>query len=125
MIGYATLGTRDIHRAVAFFDALLVLMEAKVFMEEPGKFKAWEGKDGGTGFGVLYPHDGQPATVGNGSMLALACRDPAHVDAVHAKALALGGTDEGAPGPRVGGFYAAYFRDLDGNKFNAFCMVGG
>jgi predicted lactoylglutathione lyase len=47
------------------------------------------------------------------------------VDAIHAKALALGGTDEGAPGPRGEGFYAGYFRDLDGNKLNAFCMTGG
>lgn len=77
MIGYATIGTRDIARVVAFFDALL----------------------------------------------ALACRDPAQVQAVHAKAIALGGKDEGAPGDRGGGFYAAYFRDLDGNKFNAFCMA--
>lgn len=124
MIGYATIGTRDIARAVAFFDDLLSLLDARVFMDAPGKFKAWEGKDGGTGFGVLYPYDGQPATPGNGTMLAFACRDPAQVDALHARALALGGTDEGAPGPRGGGFYAAYFRDLDGNKFNAFCMTG-
>ena len=47
------------------------------------------------------------------------------VDAVHAKALELGGTDEGAPGPRGEQIYAGYFRDLDGNKFNAFCMTGG
>jgi catechol 2,3-dioxygenase-like lactoylglutathione lyase family enzyme len=123
MIGYATIGTRDIDRAVAFFDALLALLDARVFMEEPGKFKAWVGKDGGTGFGVLYPYDGLPAAPGNGTMLAFEVDDPAQVDALHAKALALGGTDEGAPGPRGGGFYAAYFRDLDGNKFNAYCMV--
>jgi predicted lactoylglutathione lyase len=56
-------------------------------------------------------------------MVALLVKSPEQVDALHAKALELGGSDEGAPGARGGGFYAGYFRDLDGNKLNAFCMV--
>ena len=56
-------------------------------------------------------------------MVAIAMDKPDKVDAFHAKALELGGTDEGAPGPRVDNFYAGYFRDLDGNKLNAFCMI--
>ena len=72
---------------------------------------------------VTVPFDGKPATVGNGVMVALVMDSTDKVDALHAKALELGGTDEGAPGPRGDGFYAAYFRDLDGNKLNAFCMV--
>ena len=64
------------------------------------------------------------ATVGNGVMIAIAMNSPEKVDAFHAKALELGGTDEGAPGPRGETFYAGYFRDLDGNKLNAFCMTG-
>ena len=74
-------------------------------------------------FAVMTPHDGQAATVGNGTMVALVYREPAQVNAMHTKALALGGNDEGAPGDRGGGFYGAYFRDLDGNKLCAFCMV--
>ena len=72
---------------------------------------------------VTKPFDSQPATVGNGTMVALAADNPEQVQALHAKALALGGSDEGAPGPRGHGFYGAYFRDLDGNKLAAFCFV--
>ena len=72
---------------------------------------------------MTKPYDGKPATVGNGMMVALAAKNTDQVDALHAKALELGGADEGAPGPRGdSGFYAAYFRDLDGNKLSAFCM---
>ncbi len=71
----------------------------------------------------MKPFDGQSATVGNGTMVALVGKDAAQVDALHAKALALGGRDEGAPGLRGDDFYGAYFRDLDGNKLAAFCMV--
>lgn len=73
---------------------------------------------------MTKPYDGNAATVGNGVMVALVVMTPEQVDAMYAKALELGGTDEGAPGPRGdSGFYAAYFRDLDGNKLNAFCMA--
>ena len=74
-------------------------------------------------FGVLRPLDGQPATVGNGSMVALVFSESAKVNAIHAKAMALGSKDEGAPGLRDGNFYAAYFRDMDGNKLCAFCIL--
>ena len=73
---------------------------------------------------ALNAFDGNPATVGNGVMVALAVDSPETVGKLHAKAIELGGTDEGAPGPRgEGGFYAGYFRDPDGNKLNVFCMV--
>jgi predicted lactoylglutathione lyase len=75
------------------------------------------------GLGITKPFDHKPATVGNGVMVALEVDSPARVDAMHRKALELGGTDEGAPGPRGGGFYAGYFRDLDGNKLNFFHMT--
>ena len=71
---------------------------------------------------VIKPFDGKPATVGNGVMVALQAASKEQVGAVHKKALELGGKDEGAPGPRGAGFYAAYFRDLDGNKLNAFFL---
>ena len=71
---------------------------------------------------VCFPYDGNAATVGNGVMVALAVDSTEKVDLLHARALELGGTDEGEPGPRGGNFYAAYFRDLDGNKLNAFVL---
>lgn len=122
MIGYTTVGTNDLPRAIAFYDEFLGLMGAKHFIE----------LDRGVGWGVapnqpmfclMKPFNGDAATVGNGAMVALAAVDAAQVDALYAKALALGGKDEGAPGLRGGNFYGAYFRDLDGNKLAAFCMT--
>ena len=122
MIGYVTLGTNDLERAASFYDDLLKLIDAGRFMQEE-TFVAWATSPTTPGISVTRPFDGKPATVGNGTMVALLVKSPGQVDALHAKALELGGTDEGAPGARGGGFYAAYFRDLDGNKLNAFCMV--
>ena len=119
MIGYVTLGTKDLPRAAAFYDALLALLGAKRSMENED-FVAWSVAPDKPGLGVTKPFDKQAATVGNGVMVALEASSRAQVDALHAKALALGGKDEGAPGQRFEGFYAGYFRDLDGNKLNAF-----
>ena len=71
---------------------------------------------------MTKPFDKKPATVGNGVMVALEASNAAQVDALHRRALQLGAADEGAPGPRGEGFYAGYFRDLDGNKLNFFCF---
>ncbi len=122
MIGYTCVGTNDLEKAVSFYGELLSLLGAKPF------FKTERGVGWGVSpdqpmFSVLQPFDGQPATVGNGTMVALAASNPEQVQALHARALALGGTDEGAPGSRGSGFYGAYFRDLDGNKLAAFCML--
>jgi len=124
MLAYATLGTRDLARAAAFYDAVLAPLAAKRPMEEPGYFIAWGTTEHGAGLGTTYPFNKEAATTGNGTMVALHADTRAQVDAVHAKALELGGTDEGAPGERFPGFYAAYFRDLDGNKLNCCCMGG-
>ena len=121
MIGYTTFGTNDLGRAAAFYDALLAELGAKRAMEMP-TFIAWASAPGTPMVSIIKPFDGKPATVGNGVMIALAASSKAQVDAIHKKALALGGKDEGAPGPRMDGFYAGYFRDLDGNKLNAFFM---
>lgn len=122
MIGYVTLGTNDLDRAAAFYDALAKEMGTGRMMEWPGAI-AWGTPGGGAGIGLTAPFDGKPATVGNGVMVALEAKDKAHVDRIYAVAMANGATDEGAPGPRGdGGFYAAYFRDPDGNKLNAFVM---
>ena len=122
MLAYATVGTRDLARAGVFFDTLLAEIGAKRFMEDPGKFIAWGTGRDGAGLGVTVPFDGNPATVGNGCMVALQAGSREQVDRLHARALELGGSDEGAPGQRMEGFYAAYFRDLDVNKFNVCCM---
>lgn len=123
MLAYATIGTNDLPRAAAFYDAVLAEVGGKRFMEEPGYFIAWGTSQEGAGLGVSVPFDKRPATVGNGCMVALQAGSREQVDRVYAKALELGGTDEGAPGQRSEGFYAAYFRDLDGNKLNA-CYMG-
>ena len=123
MIGYVTLGSSDIPRAAGFYDELLALLGASRFMESDN-FVAWSTGPTSPAISVITPYDGKPATVGNGTMVAIVVDSPDKVQAIHAKALELGGANEGDPGPRGGGFYAGYFRDLDGNKLNAFCMVG-
>ena len=121
MIGYVTLGTNDLARATQFYDALLAEIGGKRALEGE-RFVSWSAGEHSPGLGVILPFVGKPATVGNGTMVALAVDSPAKVDALYKKALALGGKDEGPPGARWGSFYAAYFRDLDGNKLNAFHM---
>jgi catechol 2,3-dioxygenase-like lactoylglutathione lyase family enzyme len=121
MIGYVTLGTNDLPRAIRFYDEILKLIGGKRFMETDS-FVAWSAQPDGPGLSVTKPYDGRPATVGNGVMVALVVGSRDEVDALYRKAMDLGGKDEGAPGPRGEGFYAGYFRDLDGNKLNAFCL---
>jgi predicted lactoylglutathione lyase len=125
MIGYVTLGTNDIERAARFYDALLAELGAKRFMESP-RLIGWMVAPDKPSLAVCKPFDGKTATVGNGVMVALVVDSNTKVDALHRKALELGAKDEGAPGPRgLEGFYAAYFRDLDGNKLNCFCWTQG
>lgn len=121
MIGYTCVGTNDLEKAVSFYGELLGLLGAKPFFKSD-RGVGWGVSPDKPMFSVLKPFDGLVATVGNGSMVALAASNLEQVQALHAKALALGGADEGAPGPRGDGFYGAYFRDLDGNKLAAFCM---
>ena len=120
MIGYVTVGTNDFPRAAKFFDELFALLGARRTMDFE-TFVVWARK-GGPGVALTKPYDKKPATVGNGMMVALACKSKEQVHQVYDKAIALGGADEGKPGPRGDGFYAGYIRDLDGNKFNAFFM---
>lgn len=121
MIGYITLGTNDLPRAAAFYDALLAELGAKRYMESD-KFVAWAVRPDVPSLGVIKPFDGRAASAGNGTMVALAVDSRELVDRVHRKALSLGARDEGAAGPRGEGFYAGYFRDLDGNKLNVFYL---
>ncbi len=114
-VSYMTVGSNKLEEAKVFYDALLGSIGMKGMYEHPSGGRLYRGKDGGL-FGVLGPHDGNPACVGNGTMGGFDCASREEVDAFHAKAIALGGTCEGAPGERMPGVYFAYFRDLDGNK---------
>lgn len=119
MIGYASVGTNDLPKALAYYDELLKPLNPTTVMEDPGRMRIYGGGHGAM-LMVTKPHDGNPATAGNGSMIALAAGSRENVDALHKKALELGSADEGAPGERGQGFYGAYFRDLDGNKICVF-----
>lgn len=121
MIGYVTLGTNDLARGAPFYDSIAAELGVGRLMEFPTGI-AWGVPGGGAGVALMKPFDGKPATVGNGVMVAFAARDEEQVRRLHEIALSHGGTCEGPPGLRGGGFYAAYFRDLDGNKLNAFVM---
>lgn len=124
MIGYTTLGATDLKKSAAFFDAVLGVLGAQRCRSDP-HIVGWRFPGGGSELYVLAPYNGLEASPGNGPMVALFAKTPDVVRAVHATALACGGTDEGAPGPRLysPGFFAGYFRDPDGNKLNAFCFV--
>ena len=124
MIGYVTLGTNNLEKAAAFYEQLFATIGAGRFLENE-QFIAWASAPDKPGISVTKPFDGQPATVGNGVMVAVMLDSNEKVDAFYQKAISLGATCEGTPGPRgeLSGFYAGYFRDLDGNKLNAFCMT--
>ena len=116
MKGYITVGTNNLARSAAFYEALF---------EELGFTRRREVADRAVYFGteddvqlvVITPADGQPATAGNGTMVALNVDTQEQVQQLHARAMDLGAIDEGAPGPRGSDtFYGAYFRDPDGNK---------
>jgi len=127
MIGYVTVGSNDLARSAAFYDPIAAEMGVGRMMEFE-TFIAWGKMDGAPGIAATKPFDGEEATVGNGTMVALECKDREQVKRLYDIALANGGSDEGEPGPRgepdESGmvFYAAYFRDPDGNKLNAFLM---
>ena len=120
MIGYATLGTNDLAKASSFYERLLAEIGGKKVMgnERMAMFAAGQNQPM---LAVCTPFDGKKATAGNGTMLALNVGSQDAVKKIHAKALELGGVDEGAPGPRGPGYFG-YFRDLDGNKLAAFVM---
>lgn len=126
MIGYVTLGTDDLDRSRAFYDALFAELGASRLMELERGFTLYGTGWGKPGVAITPPYDGGPASPGNGAMVSLVVDSRDRVDRVHAKALELGGSDEGAPGLRGPegdrAFYGAYFRDPDGNKFCVFRM---
>lgn len=121
MIIHICVGTRDLEKAGRFYDALTA--EIGVARGATTDRTIYYGSSGsGVGFAVTLPYDGNPATFGNGSMATIAAADRAQVDRLHGAALANGGSCEGPPGERANGYYAAYWRDPDGNKMNAIVM---
>lgn len=126
MLSHVTLGTNDIAKAIAFYDAALApLGIRRIEMNlEHGLAGYALAPDRMPQVWITRPIDGRPAAAGNGVTLAFEAADRAGVDAFHAAALRAGGTDEGAPGPRPHyhpDYYGAYLRDLDGNKLCCAC----
>lgn len=119
MIHHVSVGTNDVKRARAFYDA--VLPTIGLTLMKSGE----DGVDYGSGclvFSVETPVDGKPATVGNGTHIAFAAEDRAMVNRFYETALANGGTGDGAPGLRPeydANYYGAFVRDPDGNKIEA------
>ncbi len=125
MIGYVTLGTNDLDKARAYYDGLLGILGAKRLMElEENGFTLY-GVDMETpSIAITKPDNQEDAFAGNGNMIALQLQERSEVDAFYNKGIELGGSDEGGPGLRGDegpmAFYAAYFRDPEGNKLCAF-----
>ena len=123
MIGYVILGTNDLPKAASFYDDLLGVIGLKRQMDFGERGCGWGKNMDAVMLCVMTPFNGDPATVGNGTMTAIGVDSRKEVDLIHAKALELGAENEGAPGLRAeggDGFYAAYFRDLDGHKLDVF-----
>jgi len=121
MIINICMGTQNLARGAAFYDAIAAEIGLVRYMETE-KAIGWRNPAMGIGLAITLPYDGNPATIGNGTMASIGAANSAQVDKIHALAMAHGGTDEGAPGLRPNGFYAAYFRDPDGNKLNAVAL---
>jgi predicted lactoylglutathione lyase len=119
MLGYVTLGANNFEASAEFYDQLFAVCDAKRLMEMDG-FILWGTSMEAASVAIAKPFNGAPATVGNGGMAAIQVGSQEAVAEMYNKAIELGGQDEGAPGQRGEGFYAGYFRDLEGNKLNAF-----
>ena len=128
MIGYVTVGSNDLEKARNFYDSLMPVIGAQRIMEFGENFTMYGTSLGRPALAVCKPYDGNAATAGNGNMASIVVDSRDKVDAVHARALELGGSCEGPPGLRGDegsqAFYGAYFRDPDGNKLCAF-RIGG
>ena len=123
MISHTTLGANDISKAEAFFDELLPFVNGQKFMKTDRAIFYSFG-EGSSKLAISKPFDGNPASIGNGTMVAFSVKSNDAVTTLHKKALSLGASNEGDPGPRYGGMYfGAYFRDLDGNKFAIFHLL--
>jgi catechol 2,3-dioxygenase-like lactoylglutathione lyase family enzyme len=122
LVAYTMIGTNDLAKAMSLYTPVMDVLGAKKIDAYSSETRTWFGRDGAGMIAIGAPGDGNAATAGNGTMVALAAGDTDTVGAAHAKALALGAADEGAAGPRGPGFYGAYFRDFDGNKICIFTL---
>ena len=124
MLAYSMVGSNDFDKARKFYGELLADLGAQEMMVRPdGGAVLYGVAPGKPMFGLVKPWDGNAASVGNGVMVAFAAKNPEQVKALYEKAISLGATDEGEPGPRLDGLCSCgYVRDLDGNKLNFFCM---
>jgi len=122
MIGYVTVGTNDLERSKQFYDNLFEELGARSFFANE-RIVFWTVKDGASSFAIAKPYDEKEASIGNGNMVAIHVNSREQVDAIYAKAMELGATDEGPPGERIPTFYGAYIRDLDGNKLVFYKMT--
>ena len=122
MISYTMVGTKDLKKACDFYDKVLSEVGAKRTMEFETAI-VWGTAMDKPMFSVCLPFNGKKATACNVTMISLSASSPEQVDALYNSALANGGKCEGAPGPRGGPNYMAYFRDLDGNKLAAYNFV--
>ena len=122
MIGYVTVGTNDLERSKQFYDNLFEELGARSFFANE-RIVFWTVKDGASSFAIAKPYDEKEASIGNGNMVAIHVNSREQVDAIYAKAMELGATDEGPPGERLPTFYGAYIRDLDGNKLVFYKMT--
>ena len=121
MVGYVCIGASDFELSVAWYLELLDPIGAKRMMDLEG-FTLIGKEGGGASIAVTRPFNGEPQSAGNGMMVALQVANQEEVNGIYERAIAMGGSDEGPPGDRGGIFYAAYFRDIDGNKLNAYCF---
>ncbi|SMF15668.1 Predicted lactoylglutathione lyase [Alteromonadaceae bacterium Bs31] len=117
MIGYITLGSNDVVKAAKFYDPLFEILGASRVYDYDS-YVAWATDGEPVIFSITSPFNGEAATFGNGTMIALSVASEQQVNLLHEKAISLGAVNEGEPGERAGGYYCAYFRDLDGNKLN-------
>ncbi len=116
MIGYCTIGVSDMDKAKAYWGELLADLGASVQIDIGRLAMIGPGMDQPM-LAVCIPYDENDASPGNGNMVAINPGSKEMVDKLHAKALELGGSNEGDPGQRIPDmFYGGYFRDPDGNK---------
>ena len=114
--GYSTIGTNNKEAAEAFYDSLFEQINAIKFPAND-RITMWMSEDGSKVIlAIAIPYDAGTASHGNGTRKAIPLDSHEAVNDMYAKAMELGATDDGEPGPRAGNFYGAYVYDLDGNK---------
>ncbi len=123
LVAYAMIGTNDHTKAMTLYAPVMEIIGAKKIDAYSSETRTWFGRDGAGMLAIGGAGNGEPATAGNGTMISLSVPDTATIDAAYAKAIELGATDEGPPGPRGPNMYFAYFRDFDGNKIAMFTMI--